>query len=299
MAEKHRLFLENRGIIAVSGEDGVSFLQGLVSNDVTKVTNEQAVYAAFLTPQGKFLFDFFILRDGDRLLLDCEAERADDLMRRLNMFKLRTKVSLENATEEYRVIALTGEDALATLGLDPVPGLAKSLDGGIVFVDPRLSALGARAILPKNQADTAPFLNDFAESGNDAYDLLRLSLGMADGARDLIVEKALLMENGFDELNGIDWDKGCYMGQETTARTKHRNLVKKRLMPVRVDGPLPAAGTPVFSGDKEIGEMRSGRDGLGLALIRLEALGAANGPAPIFSSGEARLTPQSPDWASF
>jgi len=299
MAEKYRLFLKNRGIIAISGEESVSFLQGLVSNDVTKVANEQAIYAAFLTPQGKLLFDFFIFRDGDRLLLDCEADRADDLMRRLNMFKLRTKVSLENATEEYRVIALIGEDALATLGLDSDPGLAKPLDGGVVFVDPRLSALGARAILPRDQADTAPFLNDFAETENDAYDLLRLELGIPDGARDLIVEKSLLMENGFDELNGIDWNKGCYMGQETTARTKHRGLVKKRLMPVRVDGPLPAAGTPVFSGNKEIGEMRSGRDGLALALIRLEALSAEDGTAPIFSSGEALLTPQSPDWASF
>jgi len=299
MAEKYRLFLKNRGIIAISGEESVSFLQGLVSNDVTKVANEQAIYAAFLTPQGKFLFDFFIFRDGDRLLLDCEADRADDLMRRLNMFKLRTKVSLENATEEYRVIALIGEDALATLGLDSDPGLAKPLDGGVVFVDPRLSALGARAILPRDQADTAPFLNDFAETENDAYDLLRLELGIPDGARDLIVEKSLLMENGFDELNGIDWNKGCYMGQETTARTKHRGLVKKRLMPVRVDGPLPAAGTPVFLRDKEVGEMRSGRDGLALALIRLEALSAEDGTPPIFSSGEARLTPQSPDWASF
>ncbi|MBT4769497.1 MAG: folate-binding protein YgfZ [Rhodospirillaceae bacterium] len=299
MAEKHRIFLENRGIIAISGEESVSFLQGLVSNDVTKATNERAIYAAYLTPQGKFLFDFFILRDGDRLLLDCEADRADDLMRRLNMFKLRSKISLENATGDYRVIALIGENALATLGLDSDPGLAKPLDGGVVFVDPRLSALGARAILPRDKADTAPFLSDFAETGNDAYDLLRLELGIPDGARDLIVEKSLLMESGFDELNGIDWDKGCYMGQETTARTKHRGLVKKRLMPVRVDGPLPAAGTPVFSGEQEIGEMRSGRDSRALALIRLEALGGDNSPSPTFSSGEAQVTPQRPGWASF
>ncbi|MBT5751679.1 MAG: folate-binding protein, partial [Rhodospirillaceae bacterium] len=134
MAEKHRIFLENRGIIAISGEESVSFLQGLVSNDVTKATNERAIYAAYLTPQGKFLFDFFILRDGDRLLLDCEADRADDLMRRLNMFKLRSKISLENATGDYRVIALIGENALATLGLDSDPGLAKPLGGGVVFV---------------------------------------------------------------------------------------------------------------------------------------------------------------------
>ena len=128
-----------------------------------------------------------------------------------------------------------------------------------------------------------------------AYDRLRLSLGVPDGSRDLTIEKAILLESGFDELNGVDWQKGCYIGQELTARTKYRALIKKRLMPVTVDGPLPPPGTPVMAGDQEAGEMRSGRDGVGLALLRLEAVTESK---PLTAAG-AKLTPQKPAWANF
>ena len=131
-----------------------------------------------------------------------------------------------------------------------------------------------------------------------AYDRLRVALGVPDGSRDLKVEKAILLENGFDELNGIDWDKGCYMGQELTARTRYRGLVRKRLMPVEIDGPAPDAGTPVMLGDKEAGEIVSTTDGLALAMLRLEYLDPP--PAPgAFTAGTARVTPRKPDWAKF
>ena len=126
------------------------------------------------------------------------------------------------------------------------------------------------------------------------YDRLRISQGVPDGSRDLEVEKSILLENGFDELHGVDWDKGCFMGQELTARTHYRALIKKRLMPVAIDGPAPAPGTPVLAGGKEAGIMRSAVDGLGLALLRLEFLDAAP-----FTAGEAQLTPRKPDWAAF
>ena len=122
-------------------------------------------------------------------------------------------------------------------------------------------------------------------------------LGLPDGSRDMVVEKATLLESGFDELNGVDWDKGCYMGQELTARTKYRGLTKKRLMPVDIDGPVPPSGTPVMVDGKEAGEMRSARGGVGLALIRLEHLDKAAGAR--FTAGEARITPRKPDWAAF
>jgi folate-binding protein YgfZ len=131
-----------------------------------------------------------------------------------------------------------------------------------------------------------------APGNADDYDRLRLSLGVPDGSRDLPVEKAILLENGFDELHGIDWQKGCYMGQELTARTKYRGLVRKRLLPVEIEGPLPAPGTPVMAGDKEAGEMRSGADGLGLALLRLEHLEDG------LRCGESRLKPHRPAWAN-
>src|SRR6185503_18496273 len=124
---------------------------------------------------------------------------------------------------------------------------------------------------------TAALLLGLDEVPLAEYEALRLELGVPDGSRDLPVEKAILLENGFDELHGIDWQKGCYMGQELTARTKYRGLVRKRLLPVEIEGPLPAPGTPVMAGDKEAGEMRSGADGLGLALLRLEHLEAGLG----------------------
>jgi folate-binding protein YgfZ len=120
-----------------------------------------------------------------------------------------------------------------------------------------------------------------------------------DGSRDLVVDKSILLESGFDELDGVDWQKGCYMGQELTARTKYRGLIRKRLMPVRVEGPLPPPGTLVMLGDKEAGEMRSGRDGLALALLRLEAVETAGSGGPPLLAGEARLTPAKPSWARF
>jgi hypothetical protein len=127
---------------------------------------------------------------------------------------------------------------------------------------------------------------------------LRLTLGVPDGSRDLVVEKSILLESGFDELNGVDWQKGCYIGQELTARTKYRGLIKKRLLPVTIAGPLPAPGTPVLLGTEDAGEMRSASDGMGLALLRLEALGAASAEKPL-TAGQARLTPRRPDWAKF
>jgi hypothetical protein len=188
---------------------------------------------------------------------------------------------------ELAVGLFFGDDALADLDLPAAPGRARADGQGIVFVDPRLAALGARAFLPRQALP--------AETGSLAdYDRLRLALGVPDGSRDLPVDKAILLENGFDELNAIDWEKGCYMGQELTARTRYRGLVRKRLMPVAIEGAAPAPGTPILLGDKEAGEMRSAQGDVGLAMIRLEALG--QGP---LTSGEARLTPKKPDWAKF
>jgi folate-binding protein YgfZ len=275
-----------RALISLSGPDRAAFLQGLVSNDLTKASAGRALYAAFLTAQGKYLHDIFIATWGDRLLIECEAARRGDLLRRLSLYKLRSKIALAEETG-LAVGLYFGEGALSSLGLPPEPGTARAEGDGIVFTDPRLAALGARAYLPAGELP--------AESGRWAdYDRLRISLGVPDGSRDLPVEKAILLENGFDELNAIDWDKGCYMGQELTARTRYRGLVRKRLMPVLIEGPAPSFGAPLMLGDKEAGEMRSANGELGLALVRIDAFGQGH-----LSSGEARLTPMKPDWAKF
>jgi folate-binding protein YgfZ len=289
---------DSRGVLAVEGPDTRDFLQGLVSNDVHRVGSDRAVYAALLTAQGRYLHDFFIAALGEALHLDCEAARRDDLKRRLSIYRLRSKVTLGDATDRLAVAVIYGPGALDRLGLPVEPGRARPFGDGIAYVDPRLPGLGARALLPRDSA--AAVLRDagLAEGDPAGYDHLRLSLGVPDGSRDLPVEKAILLENGFDELHGVDWNKGCYIGQELTARTKYRGLVRKRLMPVEIDGPAPAPGTPLLFDGQEAGEMRNAVDGLGLAMIRLEYLEKL-GSGGSLSAGTARVTPHKPDWAAF
>jgi folate-binding protein YgfZ len=279
------VLLADRGVLEIAGPDRRSFLQGLVSNDVTRVTPERAVYAALLTAQGKYLHDFFIVEQGDALLLDGEAARLADLGRRLGLYKLRARVAIADASERYAVAAV--------FGVDDAAALARTL-GDAAYVDPRLPALGLRLMLPRAAGLAALEAKGIAAADPAAYDRLRLALGIPDGSRDLVVEKTILLEAGFDELNGVDWQKGCYIGQELTARTKYRGLVKRRLLPVTVEGPLPPPGTPVLRGEEEAGEMRSGREDRGLALIRLEML--ETGP---LSAAGARIMPHKPDWLRF
>lgn len=286
--------LEDRAVISLSGEDGKEFLQGLISNDVRRVSAEQAIYGAMLTPQGKYLHDFFVAEAGDRLFIDCERRRAADLRRRLGLYKLRSKVAIAEEPS-LAVVVLPGGEVAAKVGLPFEAGRAMAYAGGVAFVDPRLSALGVRMILPADDAAACLAAAGFAPAGPAGYDRLRLELGVPDGSRDMVVEKSLPLECGFDDLNGVDWNKGCYMGQELTARMRYRGLVKKRLLPVTVEGPLPPPGTLVFSGDREAGEVRSGREGMALALLRLEHLPTAATPSELVA-GDARVTPRIPLW---
>lgn len=296
MGDRIYVPLEGRGILALSGPETVGFLQGLVSNDVARVVPERTVYATLLTAQGKFLHEMMLVRQGERLLVDCEAGRRADLFRRLRMYRLRSKVEIVDLTEALAVFALPGEPALQALGFPAEAGTARAFGEGVAFVDPRLAALGARAILPRESGAAALAAAGFAPAGPEAYDRLRLTLGVPDGSRDLVVEKATLMESGIEDLNGIDWKKGCYVGQELTARTKYRGLVRKRLFPVAVEGPLPEPGTPVLYDGKDAGTLCSGRDGRALALLRLEYLDRAAAEGGDLKAGEATLRPERPSW---
>ncbi|MGQ0663172.1 MAG: CAF17-like 4Fe-4S cluster assembly/insertion protein YgfZ [Pseudomonadota bacterium] len=295
MEERFCLALAGRGLIEVAGEDRKTFLQGLISNDVTRVDGTRAIYAGLLTAQGRFLHDFIIAEMGASLYLDCESPRLDDLRKHLSIYRLRSKVTLSPAPD-LAVAALWGPGALAALGLAEEPGRALAMAGGLVFVDPRLAEIGARAIVPRGRIGDLAALG-FAPGRPEDYEQLRLALGLPDGSRDLPVEQALLLENGFEELNGLDWKKGCYVGQELTARMKYRALVRKRLLPVRIDGPTPAAGTPVMLGAEEAGEMRSAAGARGLALLRLEAVEQAARQGTALTAGAGRLTPLKPAWA--
>jgi tRNA-modifying protein YgfZ len=291
MADASFALLDDRGILAVSGPDRCPFLQGLVSNDVDKVSPTAACYAALLTAQGKYLHDFIMVEAGESIWLDAEAARLGDLKRRLSMYRLRARVLLDERSD-LAVAAIFGAGEAAILGLPSEPGAARPLGSGVAFVDPRLASLGARAILPREQARAVLADAGIAETGFDIYDRLRLSLGVPDGSRDLVLEKSILLESSFDELNGVDWLKGCYIGQELTARTKYRGLVKKRLMPVRIEGPAPPPGAAVTADGREIGEMRSSRGGLGLALLRIEPVREGK----MLAAGESVLVPVRPAW---
>lgn len=255
--------LPDRAVLAVTGSDRVTFLQGLVSNDVAAAEPGRAVWAALLTPQGKWLADFFIFSDGERLLLDVEAAQAAMLATRLGRCRLRADVAIT-----------------------PVPLHVHAAWGGPApegfMPDPRLPEAGFRALLAAPVPGTAT---------PEDYDRHRLQLGLPGGSLDMEAEKTTLLEAGFDELHGVSWTKGCYMGQELTARTKYRGLLKRRLVPVAVAGPMPPSGTPVMVDGQEVGTMRSGRDGLGLALLRNEAADAAH-----LECGPAVLRPKRPAW---
>lgn len=294
MANRHHIPLSHRSLIAVSGEDRTAFLQGLVSCDVTKVAPDRALYGAFLTPQGKFLHDFFLASDGDTLLLECETDRRGDFVKRLTMYRLRSKAQIA-VSDTFHVHALIGDDAAAALGLANDAGSAKAFAGGVAFVDPRLAAGGVRAWLPAG-SDAAVAEAGFAPAEPAVWDIHRIGLGLPDGSRDIVPDKTLLLEAGFDELRGVDWQKGCYLGQELTARTKYRGLVRKRLLPVDIEGPAPEAGTPVLLDGAEAGEMRSHAGTVGLAMIRLDSLEQLAKDGGTLHSGAAVLSVKKPDW---
>ncbi len=233
MSKPFYVELQSRGLIHLEGEDRISFLQGLVSNNVETAAPDRITYACLLTPQGKFLHDFFIHAGDGFLLLDCEGgERARDLYERLLKFRLRAKVkiSVEGNSKIYAVFH-------ASEGLP----------------DPRHADIGRRAF-QKPELEEKPF---------EEWDRLRISLAIPDGSRDMEIEKSTLLECGIDKLNGIDWDKGCYMGQELTARMHYRGLAKKHLYTVSLSKAI-APFTELANG----GQMRSACGDIGLALLK-------------------------------
>jgi folate-binding protein YgfZ len=296
MSETFYALLPDRAVIRVSGPDRVSFLQGLVSNNIETISAKKSGYGALLTPQGKFLFDFFVYhQDEDSLLIECErgenGERAAELFKKLRMYKLRAKAELTDVTDSYDVVAVFGKDALSSLSLDATPGATAHIADGIKAVDPRLAAMGARVLLPKNALAEMAAIGA-QESDVETYHQMRVSLGVPNGSEELEVEKSILLESGFEELGGVDFKKGCYMGQELTARTKYRGLVRKRLLPIKFDGPTPNVGDAIMNDDKEAGIIRSVHGDVGLALIRLERV---DENADLLA-GDAKVTVSIPDW---
>lgn len=251
--------LEDRAIIAAQGAEALNLLNGLVTNDLEPLATGKPVYAALLTPQGKVQFDFLLMKGPgeDEYLLDCAADAADALLKRLTIYRLRAKVVLER--RELRVVAAwDGEAALP----------------GIAYMDPRLAGLGTRALI---KAD------EFSQTNASAADYThhRLSLGVPQ-AGDFGFETCFALEADLADLNGVSFTKGCYVGQELTARMKHRGTARKRLLLVQSDAALPEAGTNLTADGKAIGEILSVYGATGFALVRLDRLAEA-GNAPIIA----------------
>ncbi len=288
--------LDDRATITVDGADARGFLQGLVSNDMTKLAPDRAIYAALLTAQGKYLHDFFLIEHGGAVWLDCERARRDDLLRRLGQYRLRARVTIAAAAESWGVVALLGQAALDAVGLPAEPGRARPFADGIAYVDPRLARIGGRAILSRDTGPAALAKCGLVARPRAEYDRLRLIHGLPDSGIDLLENASYPLECGMEELNAVDFHKGCYVGQEVTARMKHRGLVRKRLMAVDIDGPAPPPGTKIMRGAVEAGELRSACAGIGIALLRLDQL---DPPEPPLVAGQACVIPRKPAWAVF
>jgi len=239
--------LTNRAAITLTGPDWRGFLQGLITQDVETLTPGEARFAALLTPQGRLLFDLFVIGRNDDCLIDCAANQRDALIQRLTLYRLRAKVEI--AASPARIEALWG---------------THDAPGSGWIADPRLPALGWRGY------DAAPPEGAVRVHGG-AYEDHRLSLGVP-GPDDWGSDKTYPIEANFDLLAGIDFKKGCFVGQETTSRMKRRGVIKSRMAPILFDGSAPAPGTELLAGDLRAGEVRYGTEGVAMALLRLDRL---------------------------
>jgi folate-binding protein YgfZ len=243
----HIARLTSRALIAVGGADWRGFLQGLLTQDVETLTPGEVRFGALLTPQGRLLYDLFIVGREEGCWLDCAAERGREaLIQRLSIYRLRAKVTI--APDETLALAAWGD---APVG----EGWA---------TDPRLAALGWRGYGAAAEPD--------ATEGD--YERHRLALG-APGPADWGEDRAYPLEADFDLLNGVDFRKGCFVGQETTSRMKRRGAIKSRMLPIAFDGPPPPAGTEILAGTLRAGETLSGTDGRAMALVRLDRIEGA------------------------
>lgn len=262
-------------MLRVGGPDACALLQGLVTCEIDTLAPGAAAHGALLTPQGKLLFDAIIHRlDDETFLFDTTAELAGDFHKRLMFYRLRANVTLEIDTN-LAVVAWPRGD-----GPDSAPA------------DPRLAALGGRGVMP---AADAALLDD----GSAAYRAHRIALGVAELGADFASGEVFPHEANLDQLAGIDFAKGCYVGQEVVSRMQHRGTARKRFVPVRFSGTTLAVGTDITAGGKTIGAMGSSLDGRGLALIRLDRLDSAVATGAAMTADGVELHPEQPGWADF
>ena len=281
--------LGDRGVVKVAGDDARKFLNGLLTTDIAKVSPQRASFAALLTPQGKIMVDMIVAeapaQDGGGFFIDCPRALSPTLTDRLNFYKLRAKVLVE--------------DLSAVLGVLAVWDGTRETEFGLCYADPRLDALGMRCMLPPHlAADAAADLGATLVEASE-YEAHRIALGAPRGGLDFHYSDAFPHEADMDQLNGVDFEKGCYVGQEVVSRVEHRGTARKRVVPVTFPDFGPEAGVAVKAGDMEVGTMGSSAGGRGLAMLRLDRIGAALAAGTPLMSGGIALTPVKPAWAQF
>lgn len=277
--------LPDRGVVMVSGAEATGFLQGLVTNDVEHLGDGAACYAALLTPQGKILFDFIVIRTEEGFLLDVTRALSPELAKRLTFYKLRSKVDIADLSATYGIAAVWDESV--------------SLPNEVVVTDPRLARLGQRAVLPAADAEgllagTGATLVPF-----EAYHDHRIALAVPEGGKDFALGDTFPHEANMDQLNGIDFKKGCYVGQEVVSRMQHKTVVRKRVVPVTVPGVRLIDGAEVTMGAIVIGYMGSSSRAQGLAMLRLDRVADALAAQTPLMVGGFEIKAMKPAWAKF
>ena len=280
--------LEDRGAISITGEDAVPFLDNIVTNDLTALAIGQAAYAALLTPQGKIITDCFVVRSaGTSLLVDVPLRQAPEFAKRLTMYKLRAKVAIADTSATTSVFAVWSGGA-------PRPETGVDAQGTIVFRDPRHPDLGYRMMAARGQNPTGQSLASSAD-----YAAWRIRLGIPEGGKDWAFGDAFPHEALLDQLHGVSFTKGCYVGQEIVARMQHRGTARKRVVRVVASVALPVGGTEVRAGDVPIGTLGSVRDCEGLAMVRLDRAAEASAKGQTITVGGVAVAIEIPPWATF
>ena len=281
--------LPDRGVVKVAGEGARAFLNGLVTAELDQVTPAQARFAALLTPQGKIIVDFIVAEapaaDGGGFFLDVPRALAPELVQRLNFYRLRAKVMVEDLSEVLGVLAVW-DGAGAT-------------EYGLCYGDPRLPALGARVMLPPHLAAEAAADLGAALAEAADYERHRIALGVPRGGLDFTYGDAFPHETAMDQLGGVDFDKGCYVGQEVVSRTQHRGSARTRVVALTYEGFAPQEGVSVLAGERQIGVMGSGGEGRGIALMRLDRIADARAAGTPLTAGGVPVNPEKPAWARY
>ena len=247
--------LEDRAVLYINGEDAKGFLQNLISNDIEKVTENSSCFASLLTPQGKFLYEFILLKHKTGYLIDCEKSQSEDFFNQLNLYKIRSKVEILNLSNEFVVANLSYEKFLSIEGAKDVEGFTLKFREDPIVLDPRNKNLGARLIINLEKLYLSLKKLELKDDNiNNYYDLSH-KLGIVPKNLNKLKNKLFGIECNFEELNGIDFKKGCYVGQENTTRIKLKDKLSKRLLPIKIiDGQLDE-DEKIYNNDVEIGKV--------------------------------------------